>query len=191
MRVGPDLTQVDAVSDSFSEPQTETQVAPVLPAPSLAIGAAPVDPEVLARRPGFAPWPVPSSLSPNPDEARGAIPLPEFDALLLEKARVISSRFPFAEGEYRNLRGTGPAAEHTEIPHFERVFRIAAAVASVPNVEEDPDYDALLVLTAWYSVRPGVEGFLGSYPKALLCPLSHSSPPAALAALSAREQSIF
>jgi hypothetical protein len=145
----------------------------------------------LVSRPGYAPWPVPSSLSPNPDEARAAIPLPEFDALLLEKARVISSRFPFAEAEYRNLRGTGLAAERPEIPHFERVFRIAARIASVPNVEEAPDYDALLVLTAWHSVRPGIEGFLGSYPKALLCPLSHSSPPAALAALSAREQSIF
>jgi hypothetical protein len=130
-------------------------------------------------------------LSPNPDESRAAIPLPEFDALLLEKARVISSRFPFAEVEYRNMRGTAPATEQPEIPHFERVFRIAATIASVPNVEEAPDYDALLVLTAWHSVRPGVEGFLGSYPKALLCPLSHSSPPTALAALSAREQSIF
>src|SRR5262249_28819429 len=99
------------------------------------IVAVPPEAEALVRRPGFAPWPVPSSLSPNPDEARAAIALPEFDALLLEKARVISSRFPFAEAEYRNLRGTGLAAEHPEIPHFERVFRIAAKIASVPDVE--------------------------------------------------------
>src|SRR5690348_14523196 len=45
-------------------------------------------------------WPIPSSLCPHPDEARSCIPLPEFDALLLEKAQVISSRFPMAEAEY-------------------------------------------------------------------------------------------
>src|SRR2546422_6682016 len=39
-------------------------------------------------------------------------------------------------------------------------------------------HDALpILLTAWHSVRPQVEGFLGSYPKALLCPLSHTAPP--------------
>src|SRR5207245_3741624 len=32
---------------------------------------------------------------------------------------------------------------------------------------------------------------LGSYPKALLCPLSHTAPPAALASLSTAKQSIF
>src|SRR5205085_12459023 len=39
-------------------------------------------------------------------------------------------------------------------------------------------------------VRPGVEGFLGSYPTALLCPLSHSAPATALASLSAPEQTV-
>jgi hypothetical protein len=117
--------------------------------------------------------------------------LPEFDAFLLEKARVISSRFPFAEAEYRNLRKKEPDAPEPEIPHFEKVFRLAASIASVPNVEGDPDYDTLLILTGWHSVRPGVEGFLASYPKALLCPLSHTSPPAALASLSTAKQCIF
>ena len=136
-------------------------------------------------------WPVPSSLSGNPAEARARIPLPEFDPLLLEKARVISGRFPEAEAQYRYLCGTDPEAQHREIPHFERVFRIASELGGVADAAEGADYDGLLILTAWHSVRPGVEGFLGSYPKALLCPLSHSAPPAALASLSAREQFIF
>src|SRR5262245_10432074 len=76
-----------------------------------------------ARQPSIGDhgWPIPSSLSANPEEARAGIQLPEFDALLLEKARVISGRFPFAEAEYRNLRGTGASAQELEIPHFERV----------------------------------------------------------------------
>jgi len=152
----------------------------------LSIPASPA-----ARVIGDSGWLVPSSISANPDEARGCIPLPEFDALLLEKARVISGRFPLAEAEYRNLRGTDPSSQHLEIPHFERVFRIAANLASVPNVHQSPDYDAVLILTAWHSVRPGVEGFLGSYPKALLCPLSHTAPPTALDALSPGQRSVF
>src|SRR5712671_5930170 len=70
-------------------------------------------------------WPIPSSISANPEEARAAIQLPEFDDFLLERARVISGRFPLAEAEYRNLRGTAPDAPQLELPHFERVFRIA------------------------------------------------------------------
>src|SRR5258708_4397855 len=95
-------------------------------------------------------WPVPSSLSANSVEARACIQLPEFDALLLEKARVISGRFPFAEAEYRNLRAKEPS-EEAEIPHFEKVFRIAATIASIPHVQQDADYDTLLILTAWHS----------------------------------------
>src|SRR5438094_471329 len=57
-------------------------------------------------------WPIPSSISANPEEARAAILLPEFDEFLLERARVISGRFPLAEAEYRNLRGTDPNAAH-------------------------------------------------------------------------------
>ena len=49
----------------------------------------------------------------------------------------------------------------------------------------------VLVLTAWHSVRPGAEGFLGSYPKSLLCPLSHTAPPAALEGLTTAKQLIF
>src|SRR2546422_2598233 len=109
--------------------------------------AAPEAPAKLLFQHG---WPVPSSLSHNPNEARAGIQLPEFDALLLEKARVISGRFPLAEAEYRNLRGTDPSSQLLEIPHFERVFRIAANLASVTKVHESPDYDAVLILTAWH-----------------------------------------
>ncbi len=147
--------------------------------------------EVLSRSVGPFGWPVPSSLSSNADTARAMIELPQFDELLMEKARVISSRFPLAEGEYRSSRNSAHKAIDLEIPHFERVFRIAAGMASIPNVQDAPDYDALLILTAWHTVRPGVEGFLGSYPKALLCPLSHAAPPSALARLSIRERSTF
>src|SRR5579862_7832525 len=116
--------------------------------------------EALSRSVGPLGWPVPSSLSSNADTARAMIELPQFDDLLMEKARVISSRFPLAEGEYRSSRNGAHKAIDLEIPHFERVFRIAAGMASIPNVQDAPDYDALLILTAWHTVRPGVEGFL-------------------------------
>jgi len=134
-------------------------------------------------------WPIPSTVSTDPDEARACIHLPAFEEAVLEQARVISGHFPVAEAEYRILRGKDPSAEG--LPHFERVFRIAAALTGVPNVQELPDYDELLILTAWHSVRPGVEGFLGSYPKALLCPLSHAAPPVALESLSPVRRIIF
>src|SRR5947208_2710225 len=51
-------------------------------------------------------WAIPSSLTADPEEARASMALPVFDELLLEKARVISGRFPYAEAEYRNLRET-------------------------------------------------------------------------------------
>jgi len=165
--------------------------------PSTFASAAPAErgsprpPAAAARLQGPYGWPVPSSLSPNPAEGRSRIPLPEFDALLLEKARVIAGHFPAAEAQYRYLSGSGPGAQHPETPHFERVFRLASSMGGVEDPQDAPDYDALLILTAWHCVRPGVEGFLGSYPKALLCPLCHSAPPRALAALSAREHSIF
>jgi hypothetical protein len=117
--------------------------------------------------------------------------LPEFDALMLEKARVISGRFPHAEAEYRTLRRQEAVTEEAEIPHFEKVFRIAAEMASVHHAQEAPDYDELLILTAWHCVRPQTEGFLGSYPKSLLCPLSHAAPPVALATLSSAKRLIF
>src|SRR6185369_11420569 len=136
-------------------------------------------------------WPIPSALSDNPDEARACIQLPRFEVSLLEQARAISGRIPVAEAEYRNRRGTATSVSQPGMPHFEKVFRIAAALAGVKNVQESSDYDALLILTAWHSVRPQVDGFLGSYPKALLCPLSHSAPPTALGSLSPAEQQVF
>jgi hypothetical protein len=136
-------------------------------------------------------WPIPSTISLAPAEARACIHLPEFDELILEKARVISGRYPAAEAEYRSLRGRELESEEPEIPRFERVFRIAATMASVHNVQDAPDYDEVLILTAWHCVRPGVEGFLGSYPKSLLCPLSHAAPPAALDSLSPAKRLIF
>src|SRR5215472_8292168 len=83
-------------------------------------------------------WPVPSSLSREPEEARAQILLPAFDELMLEKARVISGRFPMAEAQYRELAN----GEEVDLPHFERVFRRASALASVPNVQDAPDYDS-------------------------------------------------
>ena len=64
-------------------------------------------------------------------------------------------------------------------------------MASVHEILEAPDYDELVILTAWYCVRPEEEGFLGSYPKSLLCPLSHAAPPVALDSLSAAKRLIF
>ncbi len=166
-------------------PQTES---------TSTLSPANVRPAEVSRLPGRLlddyGWPYPSAVSSNPDEARARIQLPEFNELLLEKARVISGRYPFAEAEYRNLRAKEPT-EEAEIPHFEKVFRIAATIASVPNVQQDPDYDTLLILAAWYSVRPECEGFLSTYPKSLLCPLSHSAPPTALASLSSAKQNTF
>jgi hypothetical protein len=128
-------------------------------------------------------WPIPSSICTDPDQARACIHLPEFGADLIERARVVSSRMPFAEAEYRHTRRARPNPDEPEISHFERVFRIAARLGGIAKVEETHDYDALLILTAWHSVRPGVEGFPAAYPKALLCPLSHTAPPSALAEL--------
>jgi len=157
---------------------TQTQVreaavpAPVVPQPKWQHG-----------------WPIPSTITPNPDEARNCIYLPTFNADVLENARAISGCFPLAEAEYRSVRNK--ESNHEDIPHFERVFRIAASIAGIPDVQTTRHYDELLVLTAWHSVRPGVEGYLGSYPKSLLCPLSHSAPPVALEALSPSRRIIF
>src|SRR5262245_30000620 len=173
----------DAVSAEFVENSAEALVPPM---PAGQVRQAPNE-----RPPGLTCWPVPSSLCNDPGEARSAIVLPDFDPLLLEKARVISSRYPLAEGELKVRRKVDPNSLEPELPHFEKVFRIAATLASVRNVQDSPDYDTLLILTAWHSVRPGVNGFLGSYPKALLCPLSHLAPPTALSTLSTRDLWIF
>src|SRR5262245_35530142 len=90
-------------------------------------------------------WPVPSSITVNPDEARACIQLPTFEPETLEKAQRIASFFPLGETEYRNLRGKERGTQQTDTPHFERVFRIAAALAGIRNVEETIDYDEALI----------------------------------------------
>lgn len=136
-------------------------------------------------------WPVPSSIAADPDVARACIYLPEFDPELVERARVISGRVPLAEAELRSARGRRLRAEPSELPHFEKVFCIAAALAGMRRIQESRDYDELLILTAWHTVRPGEEGFLGSYPKSLLCPLSHTAPPIALESLTPAQRARF
>jgi|GEM_PF-1380404 len=171
-------------------PPPDRSAPPRAPVPAKP-AARPVPPTPSSLEPLWRDgWPVPSTISRNPEEARACIHLPEFDALVLEKARVISGRFPLAEAEYRASRRKNPAPE-LEIPHFEKVFRIAATMASVHGVLDDPDYDELLVLTAWHCVQPQEEGFLSSYPKSLLCPLSHAAPPVALESLSAAKRAVF
>lgn len=136
-------------------------------------------------------WPVPSTISTVPEEARACIYLPEFDAVVLQRARLISDRFPVAEAQYRRLRSKQTRLRELDLPRFERVFRIAAALAGMDQVEDAPDYDELLIVTAWHCVRPGEDGFLGSYPKSLLSPLSHSAPPVALDSLSSAQRVRF
>lgn len=109
----------------------------------------------------------------------------------MESARAISDQFPIAEAELRSVRSKAARSEEAELPHFERVFRIAAKLAGNPNVAVARDYDELLILTAWFCVRPQAEGFLGSYPKALLCPLSHAAPPSALDELTTSRRMMF
>ncbi len=136
-------------------------------------------------------WPVPSSISASPDEARARIPLPELDAALLNKVRLIAECYPFAESECRSQRNVEAVPEENDIPRFERVFQIAASIANVPVNRGAPDFDEILVLTAWHCVQPHEEGFLGSYPKSLLCPLSHAATPVALGSLSSAKQMVF
>ena len=123
----PDESQIAQLSPKVSSPSVNTSskkpVSPQKPAKSTRRTEPPP-----RLRDDYG-WPIPSVLGSNPEEARARIQLPEFDELLLEKARVISSRFPFAEAEYRNLRAKEPNGE-AEIPHFEKVFRIAASIAS-------------------------------------------------------------
>ena len=127
MAVWTDAAQEQSVRLDKERTQSKNQTSPkpaAIATPDTGVSALPVAAaEILSP----STWPVPSAIAPNPEEARAAIQLPEFDALMLEKARVISARYPMAEAEYRNLRGTEPAGPGPAIPHFERVFRIAAA----------------------------------------------------------------
>ncbi len=136
-------------------------------------------------------WPVPSTISLQPDEARACIYLPEFDAAMFDKARAVSDCFPAAENEFRSVRAKVGRPEDAELPHFEKVFRLAAVQAGFGSVQAERDYDDLLVLTAWLCVRPQTPGYLGSYPKALLCPLSHAAPPSELETLSRAKRMLF
>jgi hypothetical protein len=145
--------------------------------------------EAPASLPSRQGWCAPSTITSHPDEARALIPLPGFDTALLNKAQVIAECFPFAQTECRSLRV--PEPEKNDTPHFEKVFRIAAAIANVPALPNALDYDELLVLTAWHCVRPNEEGFLGSYPKSLLGPLSHAATPAAVNSLPLAKRIVF
>lgn len=185
-----------------AEPAFASGEAVALPVPPVAV----VHPEFapLAEPPAVVPvepaaaepqwrhgWPVPSTLFPQADQARACIYLPEFDAETLEQARLISDCFPAAEAEFRSLRGKAVRVEEQDLPHFEKVFRLAAGRAGLDSAIAGRDYDELLILTAWLCIRPQQEGFLGSYPKALLCPLSHAAPPSALDSLAAAKRAAF
>lgn len=196
-----DIPALHPACESDDQPGLEITpdaFSPVLPPsganssarPQSSLGVAGEKPSPHLLRPQWQHgWPIPSTISSDPDTARACIHLPAFDESTLEQARVISGRFPLAEAEYRNLRGKGNGG--SDIPHFERVFRLAATMAGLRDIHESRDYDELLILTAWHSVRPGVEGYLGSYPKSLLCPLSHTAPPVALESLSPARRMIF
>src|SRR5438552_280265 len=93
----------DSARKDTAEPYSENSLLAAAPAPD----SPPAHPERSlapslghSSPPALLGWPIPSSLVADPEEARARIPLPEFDELLLEKARVISGRIPFAEAEY-------------------------------------------------------------------------------------------
>lgn len=170
-------------------PAVHPEFAPLLEAAARGDVARPEKPPTAPQwRHG---WPVPSTISLQPDEARACIYLPTFDGATLDNARAISDQFPTAETELRSVRSKVARSDEAELPHFERVFRIAARLSGHSNVAEARDYDELLILTAWFCVRPQAAGFLGSYPKALLCPLSHAAPPSALDELTAPRRMMF
>jgi hypothetical protein len=136
-------------------------------------------------------WPVPSSICVHPEQARAAIHLPAFGSEILERARTIAACFPAAEAEYRRTRGRERETIEAGVPRFERVFGMAARLAGAGDFTGPVEYDELLIVTAWHCVRPGQEGFLGSYPKSLLCPLSHTAPPVALETLTPAQRITF
>src|SRR5437016_5764258 len=112
MAVWTDSEQTQAACPEIERPLIEGQPPAPAQTPTGADSiAAPREPSALlptrdstlTARQLFG-WPVPSSLSTNPDEARARIQLPEFDDFLLERARVIAGRFALAEAEYRNPR---------------------------------------------------------------------------------------
>lgn len=166
-----------------SQAASSNEEVALVSAPPPVAAAAPAAEALFVRG-----WPIPCTVSSSPDEARACIILPEFDAALLAAAQIVSDQYPAAESKYRHLRGKQRSSE--DIPHFEKVFRIAATLASVRDAQAH-HYDELLILSAWFCVRPRVDGFLASYPKSLLCPLSHAASPSALAELSSAKRQIF
>ena len=184
-------TQSDQSQPTYSDDEDVRGDATIAPpaAASSPAEAPPSSPQELpANVTSEHGWCVPSELSLDPDEARACISLPGFDASVLSRAQVIAEYFPFAESECRGLRGT---SEDDDAPRFEKVFRFAATIANVRVAPEASDYDELLILTAWQCVRPQEAGFLGSYPKSLLCPLSHAATPSAVDLLPAAKRIIF
>ena len=105
-----------------------------------------------------------ASLTPTNDIDWLVANLPPHTVLLVDEAgERLQHRFSVRFGENVHIKHdiplsagiVGYSARHREpssereIPHFEKVFRIAAALASIPNVRAAPDYDELLILTAW------------------------------------------
>jgi hypothetical protein len=186
--VWTDSNEVQPVSSKDEDEHPIAEDAAAVPCPGGPLAASQSEARAIQTSHG---WSIPSTVSPQPDEARACIPLPRFDGLVLEKAQVIAECFPFADSECRSLRGQEHDTAEDDTPRFEKVFLLAAAIANVPIVPEARDCDELLILTAWHCVRPQTEGFLGSYPKSLLCPLSHAATPGALAALSPAKRIVF
>src|SRR6266850_2782689 len=132
--VWTDSDETQTACSSEGQPWTQGEATSPLPAASVP----PVHPELLPLKeapaapestPAAAPpvplwregWPIPSTISSSPEEARACIHLPEFDELVLEKVRVISGQFPAAEAEHRSVRGKNQGDPELEIPHFEKV----------------------------------------------------------------------
>src|SRR5258706_13363179 len=131
MTVWTNPLEAQPTAPEHAFPTDQDHASPELPVPSEVQDSRPKTQDSRLKTP--APrynehgWVMPSSLAATPDEARIAIPLPPFDELLLEKARVISGRFPFAEAEYRNLRATEPRSVG-ETPHLAMVSRSTAPI---------------------------------------------------------------
>jgi hypothetical protein len=184
---GTGLYDERLTTEGAAAPSDTTPPPRVLPDEEVEVAISSHSPLLVPVREGV--WHAPSEICANPDQARACMVLPAFEGSLLQSAHAISEQYPLAETRYRQLRGKHRTAE--DVPHFEKVFRIAAALAGVRAVQERHDYDELLVLTAWNCVRPRTAGFLASYPKSLLCPLSHAASPAALNELSSGKRQVF
>src|SRR2546426_800456 len=97
-----ETTQPVLPAEKFAE-SADLDIPPITPTPTEAT------PRIPAAQPSLQPifkhgWPVPSSVSVRPDEARACIYLPEFDPETLATAQVIAGQYPFAEAEFRTGR---------------------------------------------------------------------------------------